>query len=202
MRTNRRIRGMGLALAASMAVTEGLLISQGRWPEAIPLHLCSVAALAAFAAAMGWGGDGIADFLWYLGLPGAVLALAFPAPAQSRHQALFTASYVVTHLLIVLVPLALMRAGRRPRAGRTLRVMLGLQGLALTAGSVNRMLGTNFLFLSAPPAGSPLVFVFSRGYPLYLLTLEAMMLALCLLQGALLRAFARRPVSAQLTFSA
>ena len=36
-----------VVLLCSMAVTEGLLLIQGRWQEAIPLHLCSVSAIAA-----------------------------------------------------------------------------------------------------------------------------------------------------------
>ena len=187
MRTNRAIKAMGLLLAASMAVTEGLLVWQGRWTQAIPLHLCSLSAMAAFAAAMGLGKDGVIEFLWYLGAPGALLALVFPAPAASRCQVLFTASSVLTHALIVLIALALLRVGRRPRPGRAARMMMKLQGIALVSFIVNGALGTNFLFLAAPPAGTPLEIVYAWGAPAYILTLEGMMLLLCLFQGRLLR---------------
>lgn len=183
------VREMGWLLLISMGITEGLLLWQGRWQEAIPLHLCSLSALAAFATAMGFGGEGLLDFLWYLGLPGALLALVFPAPAQSRCQSLMNASYIITHLMIVLIPLGLMRAGRMPRPGRMARMMLALQGIALCAFAVNEALGTNYLFLHLPPANSPLVCIYGWGYPAYLLALEGLMLAVCAIQSLLLRWF-------------
>lgn len=185
----RVIREMGWLLLISMGITEGLLLWQGRWRETIPLHLCSISALMAFAAAMGHGGEGVVDFLWYLGLPGALLALVFPAPAQSRCQVLMNASYIMTHLLIVLIPLGLMRAGRMARPGRTVQMMLALQGIALCAFAVNEAVGTNYLFLRLPPADSPLVDVYSWGYPVYLMALEGMMFAVCAVQSWLLRWF-------------
>lgn len=177
------IRGMGVLLAVSMCVTEGLLLMQGRWREAIPLHLCSVSAIVAFFVSLGAQGDAL-DFLWYLGLPGALLALIFPAPAVSSHQALFNASYAVTHALIMLIPLAAIAEGARPREGRAARMLLLLHGLAFTAFFVNEALGTDFLFLSAPPSGTPLEPLFALGYPVYLLFLEGMMIVLCLVQSA------------------
>jgi len=183
----RLIHAMGFLLFLSMGCTEVLLLLQGRWREAVPLHLCSISALCALAAAWGAKKPGIIDFLWYLGLPGALLALLFPAPAQSACQQLFNGSYVITHSLIVLILLSVMRSGQLPRPGRTDRMMLALQGIGLAAFFVNEVLNTNFLFLGGPPAGTPLEAVFAWGYPLYLLTLEAMMLALCTFQSVLLR---------------
>jgi len=54
--------------------------------------------------------------------------------------------------------------------------MLCMQGIALAAYGVNRMLGTDFLFLMAPPAGTPLEALFRLGYPAYLIALETLIL--------------------------
>lgn len=183
----RRMPLAGAALLASVLTTETLLLMEGRYAEALPLHLCGLSALAALAVCAGARGV-LLDFLWYLGLPGALLALAFPAPALCRHPALLGAAYVSTHALIAAVPLVLLARGERPRRGRARRMMLLLQGIALAAFFVNRALGTDFLFLSTPPAGSPLVAVFHRSYALYLCALQAMMLLVCLGMGAALRA--------------
>ncbi len=183
----RLIQGMGLVLLLSMLCTEGLLLLQGRWQEAIPMHLCSISALCALAAAWGRVKQGVIDFLWYVGLPGALLALVFPSPAKSMLQQLFSLSYVVTHSLIVLIVLALMRSGRRPREGQTARMMLALQGIALSAFFINEALDTNFLFLHAPPLHSPLERIYECGYPVYALALEGMMLLLCMIQSRALR---------------
>lgn len=176
---------LGAALLLSVLVTEALLGMQGRWAEALPLHLCGVAAIAALSVAFGADGSPL-DFLWYLGMPGALLALLFPAPAVSAHQTLLNASYVTTHALILAIPLRAMRGGRRPSDGRAGRMLLFLQGLALLAYAVNCRFGTDFLFLMSPPPG-PLEIPFSRGMPAYLLALEALAAGICLLMQALLR---------------
>ena len=185
MRKRKRLpAALGMLLCASLGVTLALLVLEGRWREAIPLHLCSLSALAAIALAFA-PRQGLLDFLWYLGMPGAALALLFPAPAVSRCQALLNASYVVTHALILGVPLLAMRRGMRPRRGKTPAMMLALCGIAGAAGVVNGLLGTDFLFLAAPPAGTPLEAVFAVSYPVYLLALLGMMGALCRIMDAL-----------------
>lgn len=181
MRMMRRL--MGVLLLLSILVTTALLVVQGRWQEAIPLHLCSVSALLAAMLSFKKSPE-ILDFLWYLGMPGAVLALIFPAPASSVMQPLFTAGYVVTHALIAAIPLTAFAMGEEPRRGTAPTQLMALQPLALTAFFVNRALGTDFLFLAAPPQDTPLTRVWELGYPAYILLLQGMMLGLCLLMSA------------------
>ena len=107
-------RRMGGMILCSMACTTVMLAVQGRIREAIPLHLCSVSALAAAVLAF-MPVQPIVDYLWLLGMPGAILALVFPAPAVSRWQTLFTACYMLTHALIVLIGLSAMAMGECPR---------------------------------------------------------------------------------------
>jgi len=116
------------------------------------------------------------DFLWYLGMPGAALALLFPAPAAGRLQFVINLSYAATHLLILLIPALMMLLGMRPQAGRAGCALLMLQGIALAAYGINGLLGTNFLFLCLPPAGTPLEWFYEMGMPVYLIALEALMI--------------------------
>ena len=178
---------MGAALVLSLAATMAMMAAQGRAREAIPLHLCGLSALAAAAVAFGARGFAL-DFLWYVGLPGALMALIFPAPAISRWQMALNLSYAATHALIVLIPLAVVARGARPGRDGAPLTLIALQAAGLAAFFVNRALGTDFMFLCAPPAGTPLEAVFAWGYLPYLCTLEGMMLVCCLLMGALLRA--------------
>lgn len=181
----RRLLGaLGLAHGASLGVTLALLVMEGRWQEALPLHLCSVSALAAIALAF-TPRQTLLDVLWYGGIPGAALALLFPAPAASRFQGLLNASYVVTHMLILLTPLLRMAQGMRPRPGRSRHMLGGLLVLAALAGIANATWGTDFLFLAAPPYGTPLEAVFAHGYPLYLLSLLGLALGVCRAMDAL-----------------
>lgn len=175
---------LGVLLGASLGVTLTLLLLEGRWQEAIPLHLCSLSALAAIWLAFS-PRQPLLNFLWYLGMPGAALALVFPAPAVSGLQALLDASYIVTHALILVIPSLCMARGMRPQRGKSRAMMGTLLVIAAVAGAVNRRLGTDFLFLAAPPAGTPLETVFAAGYAAYLTFLFAMMMTLCLIMDAL-----------------
>ena len=195
MRMMRRL--MGVLLLLSMLVTTGLPCARRARPGArgaarakIILRSCSMnltkktlafllAAVLSFKKS-----PEILDFLWYLGMPGAVLALIFPAPASSVMQPLFTAGYVVTHAMIAAIPLTAFAMGEEPRRGTAPTQLMALQALALTAFFVNRALGTDFLFLAAPPQDTPLMRVWELGYPAYILLLQGMMLGLCLLMSA------------------
>ena len=182
-------RRMGVMILCSMAGTTLMLALQGRIQEAVPLHLCSVSALAAAMLAF-VPVPGSVDFLWLLGMPGAVLALVFPAPAVSRWQTLFTACYVLTHALIVLIGLSALAMREWPRAGRVPQMLTALQALAVTAFFANRALGTDFLFLAAPPGGTPLDWIYRADYGLYIAFLQGMMALLALLmEGAGKRLF-------------
>lgn len=177
-------RGMASVLTVSMGTTLVLLFVQGRWKDVIPLHLCSLSAVAAMILAM-QPRSYLLDFLWYLGMPGAMLALLFPAPASSCTQWLMTTSYVVTHGMILLIPTYMMFLGMRPSVHASGKMMFVLNAAALCAAGVNRLLGTNFLFLSAPVIGTPLETVYAIGTPVYFCALEFMMAALCLLMERL-----------------
>ena len=192
MQKGKKMAGaLGALLCVSLGATLALLLLEGRWREAIPLHLCSLSALSAIWLAF-FPRQALLDFLWYLGMPGAALALLFPAPAVSRLQALLDASYVVTLALILVIPAVRMACGMRPQRGRSLAMMGTLLVIAAVAGAVNRRLGTDFLFLAAPPAGTPLEAVFDAGYAIYLAFLFSMMLALCLTMDALAGGWKRR----------
>ena len=172
------LRALGLLLLASMAATVGLLLAEGRWKEAVPLHLCSISSIVCVAAAFDHR-QFFLDFLWYLGMPGAALALVFPAPALCRRQMLLDVSYTLTHALILVIPACLIAFGMRPGTGKTARMLLALLGIAALAGAANRLLGTNFLFLAAPAAGTPLEWIHALGRAPYLLTLFLLMALLC-----------------------
>lgn len=152
-------RRMGGMILCSMACTTVMLAVQGRIREAIPLHLCSVSALAAAVLAF-MPVQPIVDYLWLLGMPGAILALVV---SRARRQPLADALHGLLH--------AHARAdcahwpehngdGRMPARRKS------ADGADLFAGACfdgvlcqSAALGTDFLFLSAPPIGTPLVWI-------------------------------------------
>jgi len=170
---------MAAALCVSLALTAAVLLLEGRWRDALPLHLCGLSALCAVGAALkpkAW----LLDALWYLGMPGALLALVFPAPAVTRFSLAMNLSYAVTHLLILAIPAVLLLQGMRPGRGKAAAMMLFLNLAALPVCGVNRLLKTDYLFLLSPPAGTPLEAVFFLGEPVYIIVLETVMLLSCM----------------------
>ena len=182
------MRLTGGLLAVSLLTTEILLAAESRMAEMLPLHLCSVAAIVALHLAYAKRQAAL-DFLGYLGMPGALLALLFPAPAVSRCQGLLNASYMVTHALIIVIPAWRMCKGMRVREGQEMQMLLLLHGLALAAYTANLLLGTDYLFLVAPPAGTPLCIPYAYGRGWYLLALEALACAMIALTGRLIPRF-------------
>ena len=67
-------------------------------------------------------------------------------------------------------------------------MMGALLVIAAVAGAVNRRLGTDFLFLAAPPAGTPLEIAYALGRPAYLLALEGVLACMLLVTGRLMPA--------------
>ncbi len=120
--------GDGRFAPAFDAGTTALLALQGRMREAVPLHLCSVSALAA-AVLVVFTRAAFLDFLWLLGMPGAVLALVFPAPASSVAAGVHGGLCRDARAHCRYRPSAL-RDGRRPRVDCA-DVLLALQPLAL-----------------------------------------------------------------------
>ena len=191
-----RIPAMGMMLSVSLEITLLLLILEGRWQEAIPLHLCSLSAIAAILLSVRPCAC-LFDFLWYLGMPGAALALVFPAPAISRFQILLNLSYVTTHSLILFIPLIGLFSGMHPRRKQTPVMMSVLFVISCICEAVNRCLGTDFLFLAAPPAGTPLEWIFAFGMIPYRLFLFLMMLLICLIMEYLANRIASIPLKKQ-----
>lgn len=181
MRMMRRL--MGVLLLLSMLVTTALLVVQGRWQEAIPLHLCSVSALLAAVLSFKKS-PAILDFLWYLGMPGAVLALIFPAPASSVMQPLFTAGYVVTHALIAAIPLTAFAMGEEPRQGNCADAADGAAGPCADGVFCQPCARNEFFVFSRAAAGYAADAGLGAGLPAYILLLQGMMLGLCLLMSA------------------
>lgn len=185
---------MGGMLMVSLLVTVILLVLEGNIWDALPLHLCSLSALAALGTAFGVRGMAL-DFLWYLGMPCALLALIFPAPAISRWQGLLNSSYAATHALIVLIPAFLIKRGCWPRRGYAPQVIMLLCAVALPTYWINRALGTDFMFLMAPPAGTPLESMFRLGAFAYYASLCALVLAVCTVMNGLLAALMKKKVT-------
>ena len=165
-----------------MAVQEGVLLLAGMltWQTGLPLHLCSM--MGVLTLPMLLSGR---RFLWhlslYLGLPGAALALLFPAVLVTPWPFVTELSFFILHAGLVLAPLLPLCLGKRPMPWGAAAAggFLAAAGLAVMA--INERLGSNYLFVSWAIPGTPLEWLARWGMAGY----RALLAALC---GALLAA--------------
>lgn len=145
----------------------------------LPLHLCSfVGILTPFMLLT--RSAGLLEFTLFLGVPGALAALVFPAVLPSPWPVLMQGAFFSLHALIALAPFLRMANGARPRPMALGRVFLWGNILLLLVTGVNAIFQTNYFFLRNAPTGTPLYFLQSMGQAVYIATLE--MAALVLLK--------------------
>ncbi len=126
----------------------------------LPFDLCGLAVFICFAYAWtNW--DKLDEILYFLCMPGAVSALLFPNWTRYPQLNYMNIHSFLIHGLLVVFPMMLIIGGRvRPRFSHYYRVWAFLAVLVPIELLLNAKLGTNFLFLEKPSAGSPLVPLF------------------------------------------
>lgn len=174
--------GMGGIVLGAMAAQETILLLAGQltWATGLPLHLCSLMGLTVLPALV-TRRETLLSALLYAGVPGAALALLFPAVADTPWPGLTRFFFLLMHAGIVLSPLLPTAAGWRPRPMGALRAGLFLLGAGIAASIANALTGGNYLFLAGPVAGTPLVLLARQGRGAYRLLLA--ILAILVLAG-------------------
>lgn len=183
---------LGLTIYAAMAVQESVLLASGMltWQTGLPLHLCSMMGLLSLPMLLSGR-----CFLWhlslYLGLPGAALALFFPAVLPTPWPLITNLSFFVLHAGLIWAPLLPLSLGRRPSP----RGAMAAGGFLLAAGlaviAVNKQLGSNYLFVSWAIPGTPLEWLGRWGMAGYRMLLAALCALLLALEAAGVRFIGR-----------
>lgn len=148
--------GAGLLLGgsayAAMALQEIILLMsrQLTWRNALPLHLCSLMGLLTLPMLLSRR-----RLLWhlslYLGLPGALMALLFPAVLETPWPRLTELAFHTMHCCVFLAPLLPLSLGARPASRGAVWALLFLGLHACVALGVNAITGGNYLFLNGSP---------------------------------------------------
>lgn len=173
---------LGGTILAAMAVQETILLLSEllTWQTGLPLHLCSLLGLLTLPALL-TRRETLLDALLLAGVPGALLALLFPAALTTPWPRLTLAAFHTLHAGLVCAPLLPLSDGWRPGPRSALRAWGLLMAAAAAAMVANHLTGGNYLFLSGPVAGTPLMWLsgWGRGpYRLLLTVLAGGVLAL------------------------
>lgn len=183
---SRRLMGcVAFMLALSMGTQLWLLKLDGllTLETALPLHLCGLFGVLSIPMLL-WGAPApLYEAGVFLAAPAAFCTLFFPAVIACSHPVLMRLAFTRLHVLLALMPLLFWRTGK-PLPTDPRRTFLLGNGYLLAVGAFNRVFHTNYLFLRAAPAGTPLSALFSRGAPFYIGALEMLcMLVFVWLKG-------------------
>ncbi|MEA5014147.1 MAG: YwaF family protein [Candidatus Limiplasma sp.] len=178
---------LSLGILLSMGTQLALLADVGQLHigTALPLHLCAMMGVLTIPMLL-WSIRPVYSFSIFLGAPCALLALCFPAIAQSRHPWLMASAFFRLHVLILCAPLFLRLRGF-PWPWEPRGVFLAANGYLLLVAAFNRAFHTNYMFLALPPAGTPLQWLGQRGGVIYLCSLELLAMVSLTLLAALYR---------------
>lgn len=120
----------------------------GQWDwQYLPLHLCSINIFVCLYHTLR-GGETVKEFLYALCLPGALLALFSPSWQAAPAWNVIHLHSLSVHFLLALYPVLLLAGGFRPNVRRLPKVLGHLLAMAVPIFFINRLLGTNFLFLN------------------------------------------------------
>ncbi|MFC1879562.1 TIGR02206 family membrane protein [Chloroflexota bacterium] len=156
--------------------------SIGQWTvqTMLPLHLCSVLVFVS-AYMLVTKNYRIFEFTYFLGIAGAMQALLTPDAGQYGFPHFRAFQVMVSHGAIVTSAIYMTFVeGLRPYWSSLRRVAIGTNLYMLFVMLVNWLLGSNYLFIARKPDTASLMDVLGP-WPWYILSLEAVGLALCLL---------------------
>lgn len=174
-RTRRRMICTAAVLVPVLELSHSVwmyLTGTTRLIQLLPLHLCGLQSLliplSVFTRATVFR-----DLVYATSVLGGLFGTLLPAGVAGYYPlwSFQTLQTVALHSLLIYVPLAQILAGaHRPDLRRFPRALCLFLGIALTVGAVDLIYGQNYMFLCAPPEGTPLVWVFHTFGPLvYLL---------------------------------
>ncbi|MDR0435659.1 MAG: YwaF family protein [Propionibacteriaceae bacterium] len=140
----------------------------------LPLHLCSSGGIVLPLTVL-TRNKVLLNFAYGLYLPGAAAAIATPGVPYAHYSylSLYFILFVVSHLIIIFVPLGAIASGVLQPSFRYYPAVLGI-GLGLMAVDypLNKLLDSNYLFINWPEPNTPLeLFAQLAGVPGYVAVL-------------------------------
>lgn len=154
----------------------------GQWTvqTMLPLHLCSVLVFAS-AAMLITKNERLYEFVYFLGIGGATQALLTPDAGAYGFPHFRFFQVMISHGAIFISALYMtLVEGWRPYWSSLRRVIVWGNVYMIAIFFLNRLLGSNYLFIAHKPETASLMDVLGP-WPLYILSLEGIALLMCLL---------------------
>ncbi|OBZ16648.1 TIGR02206 family membrane protein [Bacillus sp. FJAT-26390] len=184
---NRTVRyGLASLLIVCEASLQLSYLLEHQWDVgSLPFQLCSLMVLVS-AVLLLTNRKKLNDIVFFLGSMGALQALLTPNLDEAfPHFRYF--HFFIAHIAIVGAALFILAVERyRPTFRSVMRAIIWLHVLAIPAAITNTISGTtNFMFLAQKPGTASLLDLLAP-WPWYLLQLEAIVFALCMLLYAVI----------------
>jgi len=154
----------------------------GQWTfqTMLPLHLCSVFVFLS-AYMLITKSYPVYEYAYFLGIGGAIQALLTPDAGRYGFPHFRAFQVMISHGSIVTAAIFMtVVEGYRPTWRSLLRVAVGANLYMLAVGMLNWAIGSNYLFIARKPETASLMDLLGP-WPWYILSLEAVGLAICLL---------------------
>ena len=149
--------GLGVAVLLSEIIKDIVAAAVGDFGVGhLPFHLCGINVLL-IGFDLVKPTKTVRNFLYYIGIPGAMLALLFPNWTVLPCMNFFHIHSFTIHILLVMYPVILITSGEvKPTIKDMPKCVLLLVGLAIPIYFINLLCDTNFMFLMSPDKGNPL----------------------------------------------
>lgn len=160
VRYRRYALALGGLIWLAMLIQEGVLLLCGLldWASGLPLHLCSLLGVLTLPMLLGRSRL-LRSAALFVGIPGAALAVIFPAVLQTPWPRVTAIAFHTLHAGLICAPWLPIAEDWRPLPADAARAGLFLLMAAGTAMLVNPLTGGNYLFLAHPIAGTPLAWL-------------------------------------------
>lgn len=172
---------VGITLLVSRVSLDVWYISTGTWNvhTALPLELCSIASLAC-AIMLLTKNRFLFEAFYFIGIAGAIQAIVTPELFFGFPQFRFL-QFFIDHTFLILAPLIMIWLYDYTITVQSLmKAFVTINVIAAIVFVINIFLDANYMFLMHKPASASLLDVLGP-YPYYLLSLEAIALAVFIL---------------------
>lgn len=154
-------------------------IAYGTWSiqEHLPLHMCSVMVWLSIYMLL-TDNYRIYEFAYFIGIAGAMQAFLTPEAGQYGLWHFRAMQTLIVHGTLIVSPIFLtLKEGFRPTGKSFLRVAIGVNIYMVIVFFINKVVGSNYLFIMQKPPSASLLDVLPE-WPIYIIFMELIGFAL------------------------